>query len=111
MAVRQAKLRDHGLLEIKMLLPLKRALHILLIAPPVGLRAEGVDSGALAKVQHPVLDARAVGGLCHFPAQRVKLPHQMALARAADGGVAGHVADGVQIDREHDRLQSHPRTG
>ena len=41
MAVRQAKLRDHGLLEIKMLLPLKRALHILLIAPPVGLRAEG----------------------------------------------------------------------
>ena len=111
MAVRQAKLRDHGLLEIKMLLPLKRALHILLIAPPVGLRAEGVDSGALAKVQHPVLDARAVGGLCHFPAQRVKLPHQMALARAADGGVAGHIADGVQIDREHDRLQPHPRTG
>ena len=42
---------------------------------------------------------------------RVKLPHQMALARAADGGVAGHIADGVQIDREHDRLQPHPRTG
>jgi len=34
------------------------------------------------------MDARAVGGLCHFPAQRVKLPHQMALARAADGGVS-----------------------
>ena len=111
MAVRQAELCDHGLLEIKILLPLERALHVLLIAPPVSLRAEGVDGGALTEVQHAVLDARAVGSLCHFPAQRVKLPYQMALARAADGGVAGHVADGVEIDCKHDSLQSHPRAG
>ena len=111
MAVRQAKFRDHGLLEIKMRLLFERPLHILLIAPAVSLRAEGMDSGALAEIQHAVLDARAVGSLCHFSAQRVKFPHQMPLASAADGGVAGHVADGVKIDRKHDCLQSHPRTG
>jgi len=111
MAVRQAKFRDHGLLEIKMRLLFERPLHILLIAPAVSLRAEGMDGGALAEIQHAVLDARAVGSLCHFSAQRVKFPHQMPLASAADGGVAGHVADGVKIDRKHDCLQSHPRTG
>ena len=109
MAVRQAKFRDHGLLEIKMRLLFERPLHILLIAPAVSLRAEGMDGGALAEIQHAVLDARAVGGLCHFSAQRVKLPHQMPLARAADGGVAGHIAHRVKVDGEADRFLPQPR--
>ncbi len=102
---------DHGLLEIQMLLPLEHALHILLIAPPVGLRAQRVDGGTLAEVQHPVLDAAAVRRLCHLAAQRVQLPHEMTLARPADCGVAGHIAHRVEIDRKHDGLQPHPRAG
>ena len=43
------------------------------------------------------------------PPQRVQFPDQMALAGAADGGVAGHVAHGVQIDGKDDGLQ--PQAG
>jgi hypothetical protein len=33
----------------------------------------------------------------------------MAFARTADGGVAGHIADGVEIDRKADGIQSEAR--
>ena len=109
--VRQPEGGDHGLFEVQILLPLERALHILLIPPAVRLRAQGVDGRALAQVQHPVLDARAIGRLRHLAAERVELAHEMALPRTADGGIAGHIADRVQIDRKHDGLQPHPRAG
>jgi len=109
--VRQPEGGDHGLFEVQILLPLERALHILLIPPAVRLRAQGVDSRALAQVQHPVLDARAIGRLRHLAAERVELAHEMALPRTADGGITGHIADRVQIDRKHDGLQPHPRAG
>ena len=70
-----------------------------------------MDRRPLPAVEHPVLDAAAVCRLCHFSAQRVKLPHQMPLSRSADGGVAGHVAHSVQVDGKHKRAQPHPRCG
>ena len=33
----------------------------------------------------------------------IQLPDQMALAGTADGGIAGHIAHGIQIDGEEDR--------
>ncbi len=84
---------------------------MLLIAPPVGLRAQRMNGGAFPEVQHPVLDAAGVRRLSHLSAERVQLPHQMALARPADGRVARHIADRVEIDRKYDRSQSHPRAG
>ena len=109
--VRQPEGGDHGLFEVQILLPLERALHILLIPPAVRLRAQGVDGRALAQVQHPVLDARAIGRLRHLAAERVELAHEMALPRAADGGIAGHIAHCVQVDREAHGPQPHPRGG
>ena len=94
-----------------MLLPLQRLLHDLLIAPPVGLRPEGVDGRPLAPVQQAILDAGLIRRPGHFAAQRVQFPHQMALACTADGRVAGHIAHRVQIDGEAQRLQSQPRPG
>ena len=89
-------------------LALQRVLHHLLVFPAVGLCPQGPYGGAFAPVQHPVLDAGLVCGLGHFAAQRVQLPHQMTLSRAADGRVAGHVAHCVQIDGKAHRLQSQP---
>ena len=86
-------------------------LHDLLILPPVRLGPEGVDRGALAPVQHPVLDAGLVRGPAHLAPQGVQLPDQVALAGAADGGVAGHVAHGVQIDGKAHRVQPQPGGG
>ena len=81
----------------------------LLIGAFIRLRTEGMDGGPFARVEHAGLDERIVDGPAHFAAERVNLAHQMPLARAADGGVAGHEGDGVQIEREQQRIKPHAR--
>ena len=74
----------------------QRVLHVFVVAAAVGLHPQRVHGGAFALVQHPALQ---IGGICrqtHHAAQRVHLPHQRALGGAANAGVAGHIADGVQ---------------
>ena len=108
-AVLRADLHHLALADRQMVLLLQGVLHVLLITPPVRLGPEGPDGGALSLVQQPVLDAARVGGLRHLAPQGVQLPDQMALAGAADSGVAGHVAHRIQIDGEDDGL--HPQPG
>ena len=102
---------DLRLLHPQALLLFQGVLHDLLVPPPVGLRPEGPHRRALAPVEQPVLDARPVGGPCHLSPQGVQLPHQVALARAADGRVTRHVAHRVQIDGEAQGVQPQPRRG
>ena len=74
----------------------QRVLHVFVVAAAVGLHPQCVHGGAFALVQHPALQ---VGGVCrqtHHAAQRVHLPHQRSLGSAANAGVTGHIADGVQ---------------
>jgi hypothetical protein len=50
-----------------------------------------------------------VGGLRHHPAQRVDLLDQMALADAADGRVAAHRADGLDVVGQQQRARTGAR--
>ena len=77
-------------------------LHVAVVGGAVGLDPEAVDGGAFALVEHPALEHGGVGGPGHLAAQGVQFPDQVALGGAADGGVAGHVGDGVQGDGEED---------
>ena len=67
-----------------------------------------MDGGTLAPVEHPILDAAGIGGHTHFAAQSVQFPYQMPLAGAANGGIAGHIAHGIQIDGKQNGVQSQP---
>ena len=89
----------------------ERVLHHGLILPPVGLRAQRVHGRPFAAVEHPVLNAGLIGRARHLPAERIELAHEVALARTADGGVAGHVADGIHIDGKADGVQPQPGGG
>ena len=91
-------------------LQFQRVLHLVVIAHFVRLRPQRMHRGALGRVQHAALDEGLVDAKPHFAAQRVDLPHKMALPRAADGRVAEHVRDGFEIDGEDDRLLAHART-
>ena len=101
----------HGLAldDGQVVLVFQRGLHALVVAALVHLRPEGMDRGALARVQHAHLNEGVVGGQAHLPAHGVQLPDQVSLAGAADGGIAGHHADAVQVQREQGRLQAHAR--
>ena len=102
---------NFGLFYPQVVLFFQGVLHDLLVFPAVGLGTEGPDGRPFAPVEQAVLDAGLVGGLAHLAAQRVQLPDEMALAGAADGGVAGHIAHRVQIYGEAQGAHPHPGSG
>ena len=110
-AVFREEVGDLPLLHPQVGLLLQGVLHDALVQAAVGLGPEGVDGRSLAPVQDPVLDAGLVGRPGHLAPQGVQLPDQMALTGAANGGVAGHVAHGVQIDGEAQGPQAQPGAG
>jgi hypothetical protein len=56
------------------------------------------------------LYADRIGDLTHDAAQRIYFSHQVALGDAADGGVARHLCDQIEIEAEQCGAQSHPRS-
>ena len=77
----------------------------------VGLGAGTLDGGALGAVEEAELDAGAVGHAAHDAVERVHLAHEVALAQAADGRVAGHHADGGELERQQHRARAGARGG
>ena len=86
-------------------------LHRLAIEFPVGLGARAMHRRTTRLVQHPELDARPVDRPAHDPVEGVDLAHKMALAKPADGRVAGHLADAVGAHRHEGRPCAHARGG
>ena len=72
-------------------------LHGLAVQAAVDLAAGPPHGGALRPIQETELDARLVPEPTHQPVESIDLPYQMALAQAADGGVAAHLADGLEL--------------
>ena len=90
---------------------LEHALAARAIGGLVGLRTAGANSRPFARVQKSKLDSGLVGRQAHLAAEGVDLADQVALADAADGRVAGHLADVIEVEREHQRARAHPGRG
>ena len=73
----------------------------------VALGARGPDGRAFFSVEHPELETGHAGVLAHFPAQGVDFTGQVAFGEAADGWIAGHLADSVGVDGEKQGLAAH----
>src|SRR5690606_21121957 len=71
-----------------------------LVEHPVCLGTRGAHSGALAGIEHAELDPGAVSGTGHGTAEGINFHHQMGFADAANGGVAGHLAEGFHVVAE-----------
>mgnify|MGYP003693733235 CR=1 FL=1 len=84
-----------------------RGLHRGGIKLAVGLGARSADGRALAAVQHPELDAAGIGHPAHQAVQGIDLADQMAFAETADGGIAGHGADGRKTMGHQRRPRAH----
>ena len=102
----------HGLLEdLEIRLVLDDLADGGAIEGAVRLGARGAHGRPLAGVQHPELDAGLVRRAAHGPAERIDLLDQMRLADAADGGIAGHLADGLDAHGEQQRARTGARRG
>ena len=110
-AVLDDEVLDRGLDHLEARGRRDRRLHGLAIELAVGLGAGALHGGAFAAVQHPELDAGFVRHPAHQPVERVDLAHEMALAEAADGRIAGHFADCGKAVGDEGGPRAHPRRG
>ena len=77
----------------------------------VALGAGRPDGGAARSVEQAKLDADGVGDLSHDAAEGVDFADEMSFGDAADGGIAGHLRDQIDIERVERGLQAHARGG
>src|SRR6266508_1531570 len=91
---------DHPLRQVQRRELLEQLAHRPAVEGAVALRARRPHGGTLGAVEHTELDRRAIGGAAHDAAQGVHLAHDGALGDPADRGIAGHLADGVEVGGE-----------
>ena len=75
----------------------QRLAHGLFVQSAVGLRAGTAHRRTLAPVEDAKLDARSVGDPPHDAVHGVDLADQVALADTANGGIARHLANGLDL--------------
>ncbi len=91
----------HRLLEhAQSRLMLDRMPYRLAIKHTVRLSPRRAHRRPLAGIEHPEMNSGSIGGPPHQSAQGIDLAHQMALADAADGRIAAHLAERVDTVRE-----------
>jgi hypothetical protein len=67
----------------------------------ITLCAGGADGWAFACVEHTELDASGIGIEAHGTAEGVDFTDDVTFGESADGGVARHGTDGIQVLGEH----------
>ena len=108
---RRAEIDDFRLFDEQPRLRFKHLTHLHAILLLVALRARRPDCRAARSIEQAELNANRVGDLAHDAAESVHFPHEMAFGDAADGRVAGHLRDQVEVQGEKRRAQSHARRG
>src|SRR2546430_2030350 len=103
------ELRHFRLFDAQVVLALEHLAHFDAVHFLVTLRARRPDGGAAAGVEQAELDADGVGDFAHNAAKRVYLAHEVPLCDAADGRVAGHLRDEIQVHRDHRGFETHAR--
>ena len=98
---------DRFLAEGKPGLLLANLLDIGLVSPSIGLGPGAVHGRPLAAVEHAELDAGGVDRPAHGPAERVDLTDHLPLGHAADGRVAAHLRDRVEVGSQESRFGPH----
>ena len=102
------QVRDLGLEQREVRLVLEHRADRLLVQRTIGLGTRRAHGRTLARVQRPELDAGAIDGLGHRAAERVDLLDEVALADAADRGVAAHLPERFDALGDEQRATAHP---
>ena len=102
---------DVALVDVEVGGVLEQPLHAELVGLLVGLGARRADAGALVGIEHAELDAGGVGVEAHETTEGVDFPDDVSFGESADGGVAGHLGDGVEILGEEGDGAAHASGG
>jgi hypothetical protein len=64
---------------------------------------------AARAIQQPKLNAGAINDTAHDAAQRVNLAHNVAFPDTANCGIAGHLADQIEVQGDERCVRAEPR--
>jgi hypothetical protein len=81
-------------------LGLEHLAHLEAILLLVALRTRRPDSRSARGIQQAELDADCVGDFAHDATQGIDFAHQVSFGDAADGGIARHLRDEIDVERE-----------
>jgi hypothetical protein len=79
-----------------------------LIGLLVTLRAGGPDRGSFLRIEDPELDCGGIRIQPHRPAEGVDLADHVPFPQPSDRGIAGHLAEGVEVLAEQSDGRSDP---
>ena len=96
-AVLGAEVADFSLKELQAGGGFEDPLHAGAVGEFVALGARGSHAGAFGGVEHAELQGGGVGVEAHGAAEGVDFAHHVSFGEAADGGVAAHLPDGVEV--------------
>jgi hypothetical protein len=107
----QDQICDFGLLDFQIRLGLQDLSHLQAIGLLVTLgawRPHGWTSGGVEQAE---LDADGVGDFAHDAAQGIYFADQVSLGDAADGWIAGHLGNEIDVQGIERRPQAHTGSG
>src|SRR5881396_3005556 len=96
--------RDHPLRELDARQALEQLPHRAAVQGAIALRPGRPDGGDLGAIEHAELDRRAIRRPPHDTAEGVDLADHGAFRDPADGGIAGHLTDSVEVGSQEEDL-------
>ncbi len=84
-------------MEIDLLLTFDQPFHPKLVGLLITLCARGTNAWALSRIQDSKLNGRRIGIQSHDSAQGIDLTDHVAFPQPADGWIAGHLTECVEI--------------
>jgi hypothetical protein len=94
---------DIPLAEGQVFLMLQGRLHTKAICLFVRLSPGCLNSRTFTGIQHSKLDPRIVNGPTHFTPKGIDLPDHMALGKAPNCRIAGHLCNTIKVLRDKER--------
>jgi hypothetical protein len=93
------KVDNLSLPEVEIGSGFKRAPHLASIPHAISLSSRRLHRGTTGTIEQPELNSCAIYNPAHNAAERVDFSHEVSLRDSTNGGIAGHLADEIQIQR------------
>jgi hypothetical protein len=81
-----------------------------LVGVTIGLRSGAVHGGPFATIEHVELQGGSIDGQSHGPTQGIDLADDLPFGHTANGRIAAHLGDAVEIAGKQSRFRPQPRS-
>src|SRR5207245_2992247 len=102
---------DEALSQAKVRCALQSSSHFYAIESSISLGPRRLDRRSARAIQQTKLNPRTVDYAPHDPAESIDFANQVSLADAADGWIAGHLSNEIEIESKQGCVRANPRRG